>query len=204
MVSRAVPSREDYYRVLAECLPKEALVVTALGNASYLWAVVREAAQNFYFEDAMGLALPFALGLAVARPERRVVVVEAFQMLCPGCVQHGLPQVQRIHDAFSREDVMVLGLHTVFEHHAAMTPVSLEAFLHEYKVTFPVGVDKAQGVGMPVTMSAYGMQGTPTLVLIDGQGRLRNQWLGVVPDLILGAEIMRLILEGRHDNVVFR
>ena len=134
----------------------------------------------------------------------RVVVVEAFQMLCPGCVQHGLPQVQRIHDAFSREDVMVLGLHTVFEHHAAMTPVSLEAFLHEYKVTFPVGVDKAQGVGMPVTMSAYGMQGTPTLVLIDGQGRLRNQWLGVVPDLILGAEIMPLILEGRHDNVVFR
>ncbi|MCB1856298.1 MAG: redoxin domain-containing protein [Halieaceae bacterium] len=130
----------------------------------------------------------------------RMVVLEAFQMLCPGCVQHGLPQVQRIHDVFSREDVMVLGLHTVFEHHAAMTPVSLVAFLQEYKVTFPVGVDKAQGVGMPVTMSAYRMQGTPTLVLIDGQGRLRNQWLGVVPDLIVGAELMRLILERRHDN----
>ena len=53
---------------------------------------------------------------------------------------------------------------------------------------------------MPVTMSAYRMQGTPTLVLIDGQGRLRNQWLGVVPDLIVGAELMRLILERRHDN----
>lgn len=76
MVSRALPERKDYYRVLAECLPKKALVVTALGNASYLWAVVREAPENFYFEDAMGLALPFALGLAVARPERRVVVVE--------------------------------------------------------------------------------------------------------------------------------
>lgn len=32
----------------------------------------------------------------------RMVVLEAFQMLCPGCVQHGLPQVQRIHDVFSR------------------------------------------------------------------------------------------------------
>jgi thiamine pyrophosphate-dependent acetolactate synthase large subunit-like protein len=62
--------------VLAECLPKEALTVTALGNASYLWAVVRDAPENFYFEDAMGLALPFALGLAVAQPERKVVVVE--------------------------------------------------------------------------------------------------------------------------------
>lgn len=76
MVSRAVPTRRDYYQVLAEGLPKEALVVTALGNASYLWAVVRDAPENFYFEDAMGLALPFALGLAVARPERKVVVVE--------------------------------------------------------------------------------------------------------------------------------
>jgi hypothetical protein len=40
-----------------------------------------------------------------------------------------------------------------------MTPVSLAAFLHEYKITFPVGVDKAQDAGVPVTMSAYAMQG---------------------------------------------
>jgi thiamine pyrophosphate-dependent acetolactate synthase large subunit-like protein len=75
-VSPAIPARKDYYRILAECLPKEALVVTALGNASYLWAALRDAPENFYFEDAMGLALPFALGLAVAQPERKVVVVE--------------------------------------------------------------------------------------------------------------------------------
>ena len=66
----------------------------------------------------------------------RVVVVEAFQMLCPGCVQHGLPQVQRIHDAFSREDVMVLGLHTVFEHHAAMNASHSAAILAEAFETY--------------------------------------------------------------------
>jgi thiamine pyrophosphate-dependent acetolactate synthase large subunit-like protein len=32
--------------------------------------------ENFYVEDAMGLALPLALGLAIAQPARRVVVVE--------------------------------------------------------------------------------------------------------------------------------
>jgi sulfopyruvate decarboxylase subunit beta len=32
--------------------------------------------ENFYFEDAMGLALPLALGLAIAQPARPVVVVE--------------------------------------------------------------------------------------------------------------------------------
>ena len=63
----------------------------------------------------------------------KVVVLEAFQMLCPGCVAHGLPQAQRIYEMFSSDDVAVLGLHTVFEHHAAMTPVSLKAFAYEYK-----------------------------------------------------------------------
>lgn len=125
----------------------------------------------------------------------KVVVVEAFQMLCPGCVSHGIPQAQRIQAAFASLDVVMLGLHTVFEHHAAMTPVSLQAFLHEYRVTFPVGVDRAHDSGMPETMRAYQMQGTPTLILIDAQGRLRKQWFGAVGDLVVGAEIMRLVLE---------
>ena len=100
--------------------------------------------------------------------------------------------------AQSIDGLVVLGIHTVFEHHAAMTPVSLQAFLHEYRVTFPVGVDRAHESGMPETMRAYHMQGTPTLILIDMQGRLRQQWLGAVSDLVVGAEIMRLALE--HDD----
>ena len=76
MVNDARPSRADYYRVLADGLPKDALVVTALGNASYLWAAMHHTPENFYVEDAMGLALPLALGLAIAQPARRVVVVE--------------------------------------------------------------------------------------------------------------------------------
>jgi sulfopyruvate decarboxylase subunit beta len=76
MVSGKRPSRADYYRVLANLLPADALVVTALGNASYLWAAMHHAPENFYMEDAMGLALPLALGLAIAQPARRVVVVE--------------------------------------------------------------------------------------------------------------------------------
>lgn len=70
------PSRADYYAVLAKHLPEDALVVTALGNASYLWAAMQHRPANFYLEDAMGLALPLALGLALAQPSRRVVVVE--------------------------------------------------------------------------------------------------------------------------------
>ena len=76
MVNAARPSRADYYQVLADTLPENALLVTSLGNASYLWAAMHHAPENFYIEDAMGLALPLALGLAIAQPARPVVVVE--------------------------------------------------------------------------------------------------------------------------------
>jgi peroxiredoxin len=126
----------------------------------------------------------------------RVVVLHAFQMLCPGCVLHGVPQAERIHLQFAGEGVTVVGLHTVFEHHEAMQPVSLQAFLHEFRITHPVGVDAAvPGQGIPATMQAYAMQGTPTLILIDRAGRIRRQHFGRLDDMTVGAEVMRLVME---------
>jgi peroxiredoxin len=91
----------------------------------------------------------------------KVVVLHAFQMLCPGCVSHAIPQARRLHEFAKGSDLVVLGLHTVFEHHAAMTPVSLEAFLHEYRIAFPVGVDQPGERDMPRTMETYRMRGSP-------------------------------------------
>ncbi len=126
----------------------------------------------------------------------RVVAVEAFQMLCPGCVSHGLPQATRIRETFRAQDVLVIGLHTVFEHHAAMTPVSLRAFLHEYRIRFPVAVDQPGEGPLPRTMAAWGLEGTPTLVLFDRQGQMRGRYMGAEPDMAVGALIMSLIGEG--------
>ena len=135
--------------------------------------------------------------LAALRGE--VVVIEAFQMLCPGCVSHGLPQAQRIQYAFG-DDVTVLGLHCVFEHHDAMTPVSLEAFLHEYRITFPVGFDAHHpGGALPITMGRLQLQGTPSLVLIDRAGRIRLNAFGQINDLVVGATLARLIDEPRPE-----
>ena len=124
----------------------------------------------------------------------RVVVVHAFQMLCPACVSHGLPQALRVHQLFAPVDLVVLGLHTVFEHHAVTGPEALRAFLHEYRIPFPVGVDKADGRnGIPATMRAYGLRGTPSLVVIDRQGRLQLTHLGLIDDLQLGALLATLV-----------
>ena len=119
-------------------------------------------------------------------------------MLCPGCVSHGLPQAKRISDAFSYDDVAVLGLHSVFEHHDAMQPHALEAFLHEYRIGFPVGVDQpsdTKGVTLPKTMQAYQLRGTPSLLVIARAGRLRLNLFGQENDMKLAAAISSLVFE---------
>lgn len=117
----------------------------------------------------------------------RVVPVHAFQMLCPACVSHGLPQALRVHDAFQGEAVTVIGLHTVFEHHEVMGSQALQAFIQEYRLPFPIGIDQAAEAGpLPVTMAQWGLNGTPSVVLFDRQGRARLHRFGVVDDLVLG------------------
>jgi hypothetical protein len=126
----------------------------------------------------------------------KVLAVEVFQMLCPGCVSHGLPQAARIASTFSPDKVAVVGLHSVFEHHDAMTPVALRAFLHEYRIRFPVAVDLPGAPGpLPRTMAEWQLEGTPTLVLFDRQGQMRARHFGQVADLALGAQIMALTVE---------
>jgi len=126
----------------------------------------------------------------------RVLLLHAFQMLCPACVAHAVPQAERVHREYAERGVSVVGLHTVFEHHAAMTPLALEVFLHEYRVTHPVGVDAGTaGTPLPVTMDRYGMRGTPTLILIDRDGKLRLQEFGGIDDLRLGMILGQLLAE---------
>jgi peroxiredoxin len=127
----------------------------------------------------------------------RVIVAGAFQMLCPGCVSELIPQLRQVHALFKGAELSVLGLHTVFEHHDAMGPVSLKAFLHENRITFPVAIDQPQTPKSPIpaTMGIYAMKGTPTMLLIDREGNLRRQSFGHVHDMQLGAEIMALLSE---------
>ena len=126
----------------------------------------------------------------------RVVLLHAFQMLCPGCVSHGTPQAQRAQSLFRNTDLAVIGLHTVFEHHAAMTPVSLEAFIHEYRLTFPIGVDQAsENDPIPITMRRYQMRGTPSCVIIGRDGAIRHHGFGQEEDMALGAILGSLLAE---------
>ncbi len=126
----------------------------------------------------------------------RVVLLHAFQMLCPGCVMHSVPQISQVRQLFPDEALTVIGVHTVFEHHAVMSVDALRVFVHEYQLTYPIGVDQpSPHDNIPLTMQAYQLRGTPSLMLIDRAGTLRVSHFGRVEDLQLGALLGQLLAE---------
>jgi peroxiredoxin len=134
--------------------------------------------------------------LTLAELKGKVIAIHAFQMLCPGCVIHGLPQASSIYELFSKEDVQVIGLHTVFEHHSVMTSEALTAFAHEYRLPFPIAIDRPSDSGaIPHSMANYQMQGTPTLIILDKNGCIRMNHFGRMSDMQVGSVIGRLIEE---------
>lgn len=124
----------------------------------------------------------------------QVVVIETFQMLCPGCVAYGLPLAQRIH-AWGHPDIAVIGLHTVFEHHEVMGRTALAAFVGEYRLRFPIAIDRPSDGDVPRTMQRYGLRGTPSTVVIDRQGNLAGSHFGQVDEIALGVELGQLLAE---------
>lgn len=132
----------------------------------------------------------------------KVVILHAFQMLCPGCVSHGIPQATAIQQSFSQDDVQVIGIHTVFEHHDVMNLEALKAFISEYRITFPIAVDKpSASEAMPLTMKRYQMKGTPTLIIIDKQGQVRLNHFGRANDMQVGGIIGQLVAEKNDTNI---
>ncbi len=125
----------------------------------------------------------------------KVVVLTAFQTHCPGSLKHGLPQAKRMAEGFMDDEVVILGLNTAFEEPEKQTKDKLAAFLAEQGLSFPVAKDKPNGGDIPETMAAYEIQGTPTTLIFDRQGRLRRHYLGRVDDIRLAAEVMAFCME---------
>ena len=127
----------------------------------------------------------------------KVVVVAAFQTHCPGSNKWGMPQAQRLANNFNDDEVAVIGLNTAFEDLNKQDAKAIEAFIAEHGITFPVAKDQPDGTETPKTMTAYELQGTPAILILDRQGRLRRHYLGQVDDIRLAAEIMGFVIEAR-------
>jgi hypothetical protein len=93
-----------------------------------------------------------------------IVLVEVFQVNCPGCFLYGIPEAINIYNKYHSEGVIVLGVATAFEDFDKNTKENLELLLKTgevigdtkeglsqsgklndgklpYKIPFPVGMD---------------------------------------------------------------
>src|SRR6202165_233971 len=71
-----VVNRFDLTKRLVAKLRNEEAVIGGIGNTNFdLWSSGHRP-QNFYMLGGMGLAIPIALGVALAQPKRRVFALE--------------------------------------------------------------------------------------------------------------------------------
>lgn len=100
----------------------------------------------------------------IDKEKDRVVLVEVFQVNCPGCFLYGIPEAINIYKKYQKEGVTVLGVATAFEDFDKNTLENLELLLKTgavigetksalaqygqledgklpYKIPFPVAMD---------------------------------------------------------------
>jgi thiamine pyrophosphate-dependent acetolactate synthase large subunit-like protein len=75
-VGGGVMSRLDLTRRLVARLTHDEIVVAGIGNANFDLFAAGPRPQNFYMLGSMSLAVPIALGVALAQPSKKVFAIE--------------------------------------------------------------------------------------------------------------------------------
>jgi len=191
----------------------------------------------------------------------KIIVVEVFQVNCPGCFMHAIPEAIDIYNKYKDDGVRVLGIATAFEDFDKNTlenlkmladtgevigetqkALSMYGQLQEgnklpFKIPFPLGMDNLTKISGEVnqdqimkfiyaqlpdfdsqpedyrnqiiqrvkdhlkskefsaeTFEKFALQGTPSTILIDRKGILRDVSFGQSGQL--DARIQKMIAEG--------
>ncbi|VAX20356.1 hypothetical protein MNBD_NITROSPINAE02-982 [hydrothermal vent metagenome] len=123
-------------------------------------------------------------GVSLKDLKGQVVIVEFFQLWCPGCNKFSIPLMKKwgetvFHKEIESGRLKLLSIHTVFEGHNYQTPERLRSFVKEKGIHHLVGIDRhVNGSRLPETMKKYQTRGTPEMAFIDKKGNLRFQMFG--------------------------
>lgn len=141
-------------------------------------------------------------GVTLNELRGKVVVLEFFQLWCPGCNAFSIPLMTRwSQETFADEPgIAFISIHTVFEGHDVQTNDRLARFLIDKNMRQPIAVDRHRGDNpVPVTMQRYRTGGTPCIVIVDQQGIVRFKHLGAFDPQPIEA-FMRQLLESSPFN----
>lgn len=122
-------------------------------------------------------------GGSVAGNRGKVIVIDFFQLWCPGCNKFSGPLMKHWQQVFADEiksgHLQMVKIHTVFEGHKYQNNDRLKAYIKEKQISLPVGLDRHKdGSHLPETMLAYNTRGTPETAVIDKDGVIRFQQFG--------------------------
>ncbi len=130
----------------------------------------------------------------------QVVVVDFFQLWCPGCKSFSIPLTLKWEKEFAEEiandKMKIVSIHTVFEGHDHQTIDRLRTFVEKTGFGHPVGhdrLDKSIHDRLPITMIKYGTRGTPEVAIIDKEGRIAYQRIGFFDPEEKAALVRRLM-----------
>ena len=135
---------------------------------------------------------------SLADQRGRVVLIDFFQLWCPGCNRFSIPLFSRWEKRYAgRDDVRIVSIHTVFEGHEYQTPERLREFVEGQPMRHAVGIDAyaPDDPRMPITMRSFRTRGTPHVAIVDKQGRLRFSHFGSFDPKPVEELIERLLAE---------
>lgn len=200
------------------------------------------------------------LPISFAEEKDHIVLVEVFQVNCPGCFLYGIPEAINIYNQYADEGVRVVGVATAFEDYDKNTLENLRALAEKgtiigetlrglkqysqlegdtlpYSIPFPLGMDELTRINGQVsddyimsyikaqlpdfdnespsrrqdiiqrvrnymktkeysakTFETYGLHGTPSSILVDRNGILRDVSFGQTG--MIEDKVQRLLREG--------
>lgn len=132
----------------------------------------------------------------------KVIIIDFFQLWCPGCNKFSGPLMNYWQSKFADEkaagQLVFVKIHTVFEGRNYQTVKRLKSYVKEKGITIPVGVDRHIGdQRIPETMRRYKTRGTPEMVIIDGDGVIRFQEFGSFDPATVEPMILQMIESAR-------
>lgn len=112
----------------------------------------------------------------------KVVVLSFWATWCLPC-RVEMPALQKLHERHEDDGLVVLGLGTDTHDRAAV-----ETFLQERGITFPIAPAPPE-----IRAALGGIDRLPTTVIVDRQGMIRHQVVGLFAPPALGAAVRRLL-----------
>ena len=96
----------------------------------------------------------------------KIVVLDFWAIWCGPCVRE-LPHVEALAKRFAGKPVVVIGIHD-----GTAVPQELVQFAKKKGLSYALAIDRKATTGFGVTANAYGIQGIPTMVVIDRNGKV--------------------------------